>query len=441
MHPRPTKPAEGASFEGERPAVEPFVRGSAAAGRPAAFRPKRRPAPASSRLVRRPGWRQIPPGYRQNSRSRPSPLRRPPQSRSRRRPGQVWRRSGKIWFRTPAAGRSFDRPDADRPDARVRSDSRPAGRPAWKKDDRRPARRRVLAQAQPGRTGPIRIAAQQFDRPGSGRNRQNRRRPSLRRQTDLEEARTVGKAALQTSPLAPRREDRDMDDDLGPVRPPNLQIDEISDVRSAGAFNFQPSSAPRSYSDRSGSRGSAPTAPVRRGQHPTAPLRIAPVPTFKFGKASGQNVRPRPRLPPAALQQRRRPSARLHHQQRKTPRRRCTAQQQARRKPGGRSYGSGSGARSGGSGSYGSGPGARSGGPSSQSIDPRTGFRLTALSRAEQGVRLTAPPAVQPSGLTRHAPKAHRLPSYQSKPYPNSTPALSGRRVGVEVQAQLWRRW
>jgi 23S rRNA pseudouridine2605 synthase len=136
----------------------------------------------------------------------------------------------------PAAGRSFDRPP-----------SRPASRPAWKKDDH-PTR------------PPARFAADSTgeSRPGTGRpftpkpawkKDDHSPRPDYKRPA----------APRREAPVreAPMRESRAFDEDLGPVRPPNLHIEEITGPdRSFPTSSGKPraggarTSAPRSYPDR-----------------------------------------------------------------------------------------------------------------------------------------------------------------------------------------------
>jgi len=209
-----------------------------------------------------------------------------------------------------------------------------------------------------------------------------------------------------------------MDDDLGPVRPPNLQIDEIqASDRPERSTSSRPS-APRSYSDRSGSRGSGP-------YRSSAPRPASD----RSGSDRSSPERPRADRPSGG----RSSSSRPFSSEGGLPRAYTTSSGKPRAggarpsskpggKPGGRSYGSGSGARSGGSGSYGSGPGARSGGSSSQSIDPRTGsgYRPQPGGARRSFDGPSGGPAKRP-----YTPRTEGASDYrptQSKPYPNSTP-------------------
>jgi 23S rRNA pseudouridine2605 synthase len=129
----------------------------------------------------------------------------------------------------PAAGRSFDRPPA-----------RPASRPTWKKDDRptRPPARFAAdstGESRPGAGSPFtaKPAWKKPERPA----RPDYKRPAAPRRE------------------APVRETRVFDEDLGPVRPPNLHIEEITspDRSNTPRSSYSRPSAPRSYPDRSGS--------------------------------------------------------------------------------------------------------------------------------------------------------------------------------------------
>jgi 23S rRNA pseudouridine2605 synthase len=128
-------------------------------------------------------------------------------------------RPGAERFRPPA-GRSFDRPPA-----------RPASRPAWKKDDRptRPPSRFATGSTGEGRPSagrpftakpawnkPERPASNRsgFDRSGPARPERSARPPDQRPAAQRREA--------------PARAARVFDEDLGPVRPPNLHIEEIA---------------------------------------------------------------------------------------------------------------------------------------------------------------------------------------------------------------------
>jgi 23S rRNA pseudouridine2605 synthase len=154
----------------------------------------------------------------------------------------------------PAADRSFDRPPA-----------RPASRPAWKKDDspaRPPARFAAGSTseshpatarpftAKPAWKKPERSAPNHLDQTRSGPAR-----PAWKK--DDRPPRPDYKRPAAPRREAPVREARVFDEDLGPVRPPNLHIEEITGPdrpfsTSSGkprAGGVRPS-APRPYSDR-----------------------------------------------------------------------------------------------------------------------------------------------------------------------------------------------
>jgi 23S rRNA pseudouridine2605 synthase len=129
--------------------------------------------------------------------------------------------------------RPTSRPDdrsAARPAARPydRSTARPTGRPAWKKDDR-PARFHGASEGT-GRTG----AGRPFAAKPAWKKPEHQDRPAYNR------------------PPSPRREAPVQDEDFGPIKPPNLHIEEIHES-DRPTFSRPPSgrpSAPRSYSDR-----------------------------------------------------------------------------------------------------------------------------------------------------------------------------------------------
>jgi 23S rRNA pseudouridine2605 synthase len=150
----------------------------------------------------------------------------------------------------PAAGRSFDHPSASRP--------------AWKKDDR-PAR--PPARFAAGSTGESR---HDDARPFSAKPAW--KKPERAAPTRSDSARSASRPAWKkddrparqnykrtTTPRreAPAREVRVFDEDLGPVRPPNLHIEEIiGPDRPFSTSSGKPHaggtrpSTPRSYSDQ-----------------------------------------------------------------------------------------------------------------------------------------------------------------------------------------------
>jgi 23S rRNA pseudouridine2605 synthase len=153
------------------------------------------------------------------------------------------------------AGRSFDRPDY-RPSARP--DSRSTERPAWKKDSRPPARFGAGA-SKPFQARPA------FDRPrpdaprpssgseGSGASRPFAAKPAWKKPERPDFKRS---AALPRREAPGRPTPRDFDDDLGPVRPPNLHIEEITGPDRSSST--RPSAPRASYSRPSGGRPSVP---------------------------------------------------------------------------------------------------------------------------------------------------------------------------------------
>ena len=194
--------------------------------------------------------------------------------------------------RRPATGRSFDRSSSDRPSSgrsaspRTSSDrpftARPggnsAGRPAWKKDDR-PARPTASFSAGAAGEGRPRNSASRPNYEGTGRTGAGRpfsAKPSW--QKPEREARPAFKR-----PLAPRRESSSEDDGFGPVRPPNLRIEEISPEQ----FNSTRSSAPRPYAGRpSTGRSSSSRSSSSR---PGAPRSYSDRPKPSFDRAASSD--------------------------------------------------------------------------------------------------------------------------------------------------------
>jgi 23S rRNA pseudouridine2605 synthase len=139
----------------------------------------------------------------------------------------------------PAAGRSFDRPPA-----------RPASRPAWKKDNRpaHPPTRFAAGSTGEGRHGPGRPftakpAWKKPERPALSRSDQARSGPAR----PVRPARPDYKRTYAPRREAPVRAARVFDEDLGPVRPPNLHIEEITGPDRPSSTR---PGAPRPYSDR-----------------------------------------------------------------------------------------------------------------------------------------------------------------------------------------------
>jgi 23S rRNA pseudouridine2605 synthase len=163
----------------------------------------------------------------------------------------------------PAGGRAPDRGPV-RTDDRPRrvtgagpakfGAARPAARPAWKKDDR-PAR--PPARFAAGSTGESRPPA---DRPFTAKpawKKPERPDRDARPGRPEREARPAYKRPAAPRREVPAREARVFDEDLGPVRPPNLHIEEITGPErsstprsSAPRSSYSRPSAPRPYVDR-----------------------------------------------------------------------------------------------------------------------------------------------------------------------------------------------
>ena len=132
-------------------------------------------------------------------------------------------------------GRSFD-PGSDRPSER--SFARPAPRPAWKKDDRPtpPPARFADTQTGAGRPFTAKPAWKKPERPGRPDRPQRATKPDFKRSTAPRRD-------------APAREARVFEDDLGPVRPPNLHIEEITGP-DRPSYSRPPASRPTSNRPR-----------------------------------------------------------------------------------------------------------------------------------------------------------------------------------------------
>jgi 23S rRNA pseudouridine2605 synthase len=182
----------------------------------------------------------------------------------------------------PAAGRSFDRYTA-----------RPASRPAWKKDDRparppagfaagsaresRPAAARPFtpkpAWKKPERSAPNRSGPERSERPAHYARPERSARPEYKR------------------PSAPRREvparaARVFDEDLGPVRPPNLHIEEItgSDRPSAPRPFRSEGGLARPFTTSSGKPRAGGARPSTKSFKPGAPADRSSSVGWKPGK-------------------------------------------------------------------------------------------------------------------------------------------------------------
>jgi 23S rRNA pseudouridine2605 synthase len=156
----------------------------------------------------------------------------------------------------PAAGRTRDRGPARADDSPRRATdagpakfaaARPAGRPAWKKDDR-PAR------------PPARFAADSTGENRPSADRSFSAKPAWKKPERPEqpgrEVRPAFKRPVAPRREAPAREARVFDEDLGPVRPPNLHIEEITGPERSSTP--RPNAPRSSYSRPTASRPSAP---------------------------------------------------------------------------------------------------------------------------------------------------------------------------------------
>jgi len=301
----------------------------------------------------------------------------------------------------PAAGRAPDRGPA-RADDRFRRDAgtgpakfgsprptdRPGARPAWKKDDR-PAR--PPARFTPGPTGEDR------PRPSSAGSGRTSSGGNFGAKPAWNKSAASSDRPAYKRPAGPRRDAPDHDDDLGPVRPPNLLIEEIqtSERSSASRPGSSRPSAPRPYSDRSSAgRSGAPRPYTDRPSRP-------------YSDRAGSD-RPRPARPDS---DRPRSSSRPpFSSEGGLPRAFTTSSGKPRAggarpsskpgKPAGRTYGAGPGA----------GAGARSG-SAPRSIDPRTGSAYRPPFGAKRGTESGSRPARPYTPRTEGASDSRPIPN------------------------------
>jgi 23S rRNA pseudouridine2605 synthase len=273
-----------------RPPAKPFVTPPAATERPATYPSKSFGSDRPSRPAR---------AFDKRGPTKPFQPAKPFQSDKPFRP----ERSGGVEGFRPAAGRtsapnpvrSFSHSEDERPrrtgmggQANFGS-ARPAGRsfdrPAYERPSSGSVRPASAGTGRPGTGRPF-SAKPKFDKPAW-------KKPERPQQSDR-----PGRPAFQrpapSRPAAPVRPTRDFDEDLGPVRPPNLHIEEIKSDQSTSARPFEPRpfkarpsaprssssrpSEPRSYSDRPRpSRSSAPGRPSFDRQS-SSPRSSAPKP-------------------------------------------------------------------------------------------------------------------------------------------------------------------
>jgi 23S rRNA pseudouridine2605 synthase len=223
--------------------------------------------------------------------SAPNPVRSFSSNEEERPPRSDNRASENFGFNRPS-GRSFDRPDA-RTDSRsaarpVRNFERPAGRPAWKQNDRPTPPPARAAEGSSGDARPFtpKPAWKKPERPGSFSRPDRSSRPERSARPDRP-ARPDFKRSGPPRRDLPARETRVFDEDLEPIRPPNLHIEEItgpspssydrpsaprsSYSRPSGRSSTNRPGAPRSYSDRSASSRPSPSRPYADRSTPSRP--------------------------------------------------------------------------------------------------------------------------------------------------------------------------
>jgi 23S rRNA pseudouridine2605 synthase len=263
-----------------RPRVAtPLAQPPATAARPSGFRPKKfgsaRPNRAADSFASGDAnkfFRPVRPsaeGFRPAAgrTSAPNPVRSFSRTEEER-PSRAGTGSPASFGSARPAGRSFDRASA-RPD--TRPSVRPAGRPAWKKDER-PAR--PPARFAEGSTGEARPVPSRPFTPKPAWKKPERPDRSDRPARPVRPARPDFKRSASPRREAPARETRVFDEDLGPVRVPNLHIEEVTGPDRSRAPRSSPfrSSAPRASDSRLGSRPSAasrPSAPRSYSDRPS----------------------------------------------------------------------------------------------------------------------------------------------------------------------------
>jgi 23S rRNA pseudouridine2605 synthase len=208
----------------------------------------------------------------------------------------------------PAAGRSFDRPPA-----------RPASHPTWKKDDRptRPPARFAAGTTGESRPGigrpftakpawrkPERPAADDRSGPVRPASRPAWKKPERSARPDRS-ARPANQRLAVPRREAPARAARVFDENLGPVRPPNLHIEEIAGparpfTTSSGkprAGGARPGWKPRPNSPgKPTSSSSRPFTPRTEGASSYRPTKAKPYPnsTSRAERKPGPGWKPKP---------------------------------------------------------------------------------------------------------------------------------------------------
>jgi 23S rRNA pseudouridine2605 synthase len=240
--PKPSGRPRQAPQPSERPAAS-----ESNLARPGDFRPKKfgadrtsRPTRAAESFASGEANKLFRPSRASAEGFRPAASRTPDRSPARAddRPRRTTGTGAAKFGAARPAARAFDRPNSS-------ASVRPASRPAWKKDDR-PTR------------PPARFAADSTRESRPGADRPFTPKPAWKKPERTERpARSAYERPSAPRRPAPVREARAFDEDLGPVRPPNLHIEEITGSErpsaprsSEGRFTSNRSGTPRPYSDR-----------------------------------------------------------------------------------------------------------------------------------------------------------------------------------------------
>jgi 23S rRNA pseudouridine2605 synthase len=196
---------------------------------------------------------------------------------------------------------------------------RPSGRPAWQKDDRPTRRPARLTESTPNEGRPA--AGRTYgDRPATSRS--YGARPAAGRSYGAKPASekpawkkpAASDRPANKRPVAPRRQDPAHEEDFGPVRPPNLFIEEIQQPERSNATR---PNAPRSNSARPSSgrpfrgegglprafttsSGKPRTGGARPSSKPGAPTDRSSSVGWKPGKPAGRSYSSSPGSRPAS---------------------------------------------------------------------------------------------------------------------------------------------
>jgi len=243
--------------------------------------------------------------------SAPNPVRSFSRNEEERPPSSDSRAPRSFGFNR-SSGRSFGRPDT-RTDARTdsRSAARPASRnfdrPAWKQNDRPTPPPARAAEGPTGEARPFtpKPAWKKPERPGSFTRPESSSRSErpVRPEKPIRPARPDFKRSSPPRRDLPARETRVFDEDLEPIRPPNLHIEEITGPTPSSFDRSIPSrpSAPRSNYGRPSTGRPGTNRPGAPRSYPDRPASSRPSTSRPYADRSTSSrpdsFRPRPDHP------------------------------------------------------------------------------------------------------------------------------------------------